>query len=253
MAISTKNIDASLSHNSRDDRPAFQFDVDIIFPDEMRVRYLSFNDYTAWGRTEWLKSVFHFYEEYGYSEQETNFVSTANSDYDALIIGGNDVNRIVKVLRTYAPILRNKLKLCLLSNTTPPKRARAISAGFDDAMDIDRIAPREATYRIRAMWNRYLQSFQRHSEEQQRFRRLAQIADVARLTDREKEILINTVESKEQNISYRKIRNLLERPGTEITDKHIQVIACGMRKKMVNGFTLKCINGFGYKLHTSQK
>ncbi|RVU04483.1 hypothetical protein EOE18_11870 [Novosphingobium umbonatum] len=76
------------------------------------------------------------------------------SDFDCLIVGGMDAGRMVDVLQGNMPLLRNRLLVALMVDSTPEDRAKVIRAGYDDAMDVDGTGHAEATARVRAMWSR---------------------------------------------------------------------------------------------------
>ncbi len=219
-----------------------------IFPDEMKVRYLSFNDSGSEERKVWLSEVFHFFEEYSYSENSTNFIATASSEYDAIFIGGNDVRRMIRVLKSFSPILKNKLKVCILANATPPKRARAVAAGFDDAIDIERTSPAEAVWRSRAMWRRYVQSLEQHFRDRRQDSQLIEIADISRLPRRHKQILLGLVARKGRYLSYHEISNIIGNGIDEVSVKHIQVLICQIRKFLNKDYKIICEKQRGYRI-----
>lgn len=219
-----------------------------IFPDEMKVRYLSFSDGSSEERKIWLSEVFHLFEEYSYSENSTNFIATTSSEFDAIFIGGNDVGRMIRVLKSFSPILKNKLKVCILANATPPKRARAVAAGFDDVIDIERTSPVEAVWRSRAMWRRYVQSFEQHFQDQRHDRQLVEIADISRLPRRHKQILLSLVARKGRCLSYHEISNMIGNGIDDVSVKHIQVLICQIRKVLNKDYKIVCEKQRGYRI-----
>lgn len=219
-----------------------------IFRDELKVRYLSFNDTGSDERKSWLEKVFNCFEEHSYSENSTNFISTVSSQYDAIVIGGNDVRRMIKVLKSFAPILKNKLKVCILTSATPAKRARAVAAGFDDAIDIERTSPAEAVWRSRAMWRRYAQSMEQHFRDRRRDDQLVEVADASRLPWRHKQILSGLMRKRNRYVSYHEINGMMGNGVDELSVKHIQVLICQIRKYLNRDYRIICEKQYGYRL-----
>jgi hypothetical protein len=127
---------------------------DLIPANEVRVRYLSLGDSARFLCNHWVENVFSSVQHFRYAENDTHFLSSMQSDFDCLIVGGMDAGRMVDVLQGNMPLLRNRLLVALMVDSTPEDRAKVIRAGYDDAMDVDGTGHAEAAARVRAMWSR---------------------------------------------------------------------------------------------------
>jgi len=127
---------------------------DLIPANEVRVRYLSLGDSSRFLCNHWVDNVFSTVQHYRYADNDTHFLSSMRSDFDCLIVGGMDADRMIDVLQCNMPLLRNRLLVALMVDSTPESRAKVIRAGYDDAMDVDQTGHAEASARVRAMWAR---------------------------------------------------------------------------------------------------
>lgn len=166
-----------------------------------------------------------------------------------MIFGGNDITRILGIYQKYRIVLKSKFKIIVTCGSSPKKRARAISAGFDDVIDTDRVMPPEAIARIRAMWSRHSQTQRAREALEARHRTLSGIAEYGSLTLREKKILILAMEQKNTIVTYAQIKSLLGNFNEEISQKHIQVLICQLRKKLRQPYEFKSVPGIGYQVN----
>lgn len=126
--------------------------------------------------------------------------------------------------------------------------ARAVAAGFDDVIDIERTSPVEAVWRSRAMWRRYVQSFEQHFQDQRHDRQLVEIADISRLPRRHKQILLSLVARKGRCLSYHEISNMIGNGIDDVSMKHIQVLICQIRKVLNKDYKIVCEKQRGYRI-----
>ena len=216
---------------------------------EINIRYLTLNDDSRADRRKWLSQTVSGYQVAQYSENATAFMSSHNGNYDALIIGGKDVARIIRIIRHNLPLLKTKVKLCLTAKSTARGRAQLISAGFDDAIDIGRVDPREGIMRIRAIWRRYADWYGRQENERLYLARLAQIIAVDELSDREGKLIACIELNLGRVVPHGRLRALISHDWEEVTQKHLKVVISSLRRKLLPGVTISAVRGEGYRLN----
>lgn len=137
------------------------------FPDEtsngrfsnvraINARVASFGDSSSLPQLHWLQFVFPDQSVRTISESYIADISPSQSDYDVLVIVGNDVRRIRHLLRLYRPLLNAKPKIAVMQQSLPRDRATLLNAGFDEVLD-PRMKVPEAQARALAIANRYFQ------------------------------------------------------------------------------------------------
>jgi len=221
---------------------------ELIDPREMRVRYVSVGDQHSAAREFWMRSVFQFYLEFPYVPEDMSPLSSAQSDYDVLVFGCNDLKRLLPFYRKNRSILRRKLVVCLMRSSTPQRRAKVIYSGFDDAVDIDRTLPAEAVARLRAMWQRYRMVAQREQEELAEDVALMPFCEVTRLTPKEKSVLHALVEGKGRSVAQFKLQLAGSRGHEQINQSNLRVTISTLRRKLRDGYRIVCSSGVGYAL-----
>lgn len=214
----------------------------------LRIRYLTVNDASSESRKIWMSDTFKHFEEFEYSENGSKFISVAEDDFDVLIVGGNDVRRICKIVRANQMILNRRLKISLMSKSSASRRAQVISAGFDDAIDVTRIAPMEAIARVNAMWARYQMRADRDCHDDMLRSRLDRIAEYNRLSDREQKILAMFLEKGPGIISYFAMQQAASFGHETITFENLKVVICNLRKKLRDNVKIKSVHLRGYQL-----
>ena len=215
---------------------------------ELRARYVWLNDTANPARLDWLSSVFAEVETYEYHRSDTHFCSLAFRDYDVMIFGGRDARRLKQILRQTEPILRTKVKLCLLSDASPQDRAHLLMAGFDDVIDTVRTSPTEAIARIASIWRRYRLSAQSGEAARTEKSLLADICTSNRLTARQKAALLMLMASAQVPVNYTKMCNTLSRDYDPMSLDSLKVFICSLRKWLRPGVEIKAVNGVGYVL-----
>ncbi len=218
---------------------------------DIHIRYLCLNDASRYERDSWLHKTFTDYSEYNYSEGDTSFLSAASQDYDVLIVGGNDSRRIARLVRTNEAILRNRLKISLVSGSNAQRRSQLLLAGFDDVFDIDKIAPPEAIARVAAMWQRYELKFAQEKSRKAEREKLNEISYLDRLTPRERAVLEALAEARGTFSSYKSLRQAASNYYEDITFDNLKVIICNLRKKLRPGVQIVARPLQGYELTRS--
>ena len=215
---------------------------------DLRARYVWLNDTANAARGRWLAALFTGLEEFEYHRSDSHFCSLAFRDYDVMIFGGKDAQRLKLILRQNEIILRHKVKICLLSDGTPADRALLLHAGFDDVIDVARINPAEAGARIAGIWRRYAQTAQHDHAVQSEKSQLAALSLSDRLTRRQKDALLMLLASAHTPVSYAKLCNTLSRDHSPMSLDCLKVFICALRKWLRPGVKIRAVSGVGYML-----
>ena len=213
-----------------------------------QVRYLSFNDPSKGLRDAWMTMTFGSCDSHGFIEGATNHLSVANSDFDALVVGGNDVRRMARIVRGGDAILNRRVKIALVGGGNAQRRAQLITAGFDDVFDAEKMHPAEAVARIGAIWRRYQMRFAQERAADQQETQLARICNPHVLTRRERRLLLLLLGARDHFASYGSLRREISEYHEEISVEYLKVIVCLVRRKLAAGVRIVSVPLKGYQL-----
>lgn len=203
-----------------------------------QIRYLTMNDLHRDVRDAWLRSAFDKVEQHTFVDLETRFLSIAEQDYEALIIGGNDPVRMARFLRINRPILARKVKIALMHGSLASKRAKALNAGFDDVFDSARMSPEEAAARCAAILARYRAAAHQARAEQELASSLERIAHLHLLGKRERQLLTLLATRLGEPVSHYKLRTELSNGNDEMSYNYLKVLASNLRAKLKSPYVL---------------
>ena len=196
------------------------------------IRYLSMNDLYRGPRDTWLSKAFSDVEYHTFADLETGFLSVAEYGYEVLIIGGNDPVRTARFLKANRPILELKVKIALMHRSNASKRAKALTAGFDDVFDSARMSAEEARARSIAILGRYRASADMARSEQEQTELLNRVAHVHLLGKRERQLLVLLTARLGEPVTYYRLRTSLGRDNEEISYNYLKVLASNVRAKL---------------------
>jgi len=214
-----------------------------------RLRYLAFNDPTKAQREAWLALAFDDIEQFPYSDTGTSYLSVATRGFDGLLVGGNDIQRMTRIIRRGGAMLARRMKVALVSGANSPRRAQLIAAGFDDVFDAEKTHPMEARARAMAIWRRYLMRFDQERIEAQNETLLSRICNPYKLSPREKKVLLLLLKSEGNFATYAALKREVSDYHEEISDKYLKVIVCLLRRKLIPGVRIVSRTLKGYSLH----
>lgn len=217
-------------------------------PGKPTVRYLSFNDPSKALRDAWMTLTFGGHDSHAFVEGATSHLSVATSDFDVLVVGGNDVRRMVRSVRGNDAILARRVKVALVGGGNAQRRAQLITAGFDDVFDAERMHPAEAAARIAAIWRRYQMRFAQERADDQQEARLARICNPRTLTGRERQLLLLLIGAAGHFASYSNLRREISQYHEEISVEYLKVIVCLVRRKLAPGVRIISVPLRGYQL-----
>jgi len=233
-------------------RPALENQILDLFEDfgreNMVIRYVSMNDPARPLREQWMARTFRNYEEFEFADHDTRFFSSINSDFNVLVVGGNDPARIGSLIRNNRPALANKIKICLMSRSNSHKRARVLGHGFDDVIDITRIAPAEALARILAIRRRQQINADKADQQLQLELRLGQVCQLEGLPARQRQAIEMLFRQKGRVVCYDAMIDEISSFRGGISPANLKVIICKLRKSLIGGARIVSRSRTGYCL-----
>ena len=230
-----------------------QFDVFRKPISNLRVRYITVRDQAFDARFKWLSSVFQHIETYDFGSQETYALSTALRDYDILVVGANDVQRIAKFVRANARAISGRVKFVVMDQTDPQRRARVLNAGFDDVFDLSRMLPEEALMRVASVCGRYKSVGERANIFAEKQAVIKTITGGDHLARSELVLLQALCENIGQPVSYLSLANTCSSDYRRMSENHLKVLISKLRRKITVPYNIKAVVGMGYKLFIEDK
>ena len=225
-----------------------QFDVFRKPIANLRVRYITVKDQEFDVRFKWLSSVFQHIETYDFGSQETYALSTAMRDYDILVVGANDVQRIAKFVRANARAISGRVKFVVMDQTDPQRRARVLNAGFDDVFDLSRMLPEEALMRVASVCGRYKSVGERAKIFAEKQAVIKTITGSDHLARSELVLLQALCEDIGQPVSYLALANICSSDYRRMSENHLKVLISKLRRKIMKPYNIKSVLGMGYKI-----
>lgn len=215
---------------------------------DLRVRCVCLRDTARAKRDAWLAQVFPEATVRSFADNGTEALSRHPDGYDVIIFSGNDVGRIARFIKANADLVSDVVKICVTYRASVQRRAQALMAGFDDVYDCEKMPVEEALARTKAIHRRYCFSRGQLSEQDRLDALLNEYTKDHRLTVREKRILEHLVLSNDNFISYNKIQQLCADRGGSISNAHVKVLICNLRKKLKPGVRITAKTHQGYVL-----
>lgn len=214
----------------------------------IRARFVNISGGESEVRRNWLKGVFVAYSEYDFSVRPEIITSTAQSDYDVIIFGGEDTRRLSTFMKEQSSLMFNKIKICLCLKSGPRRRARLIMAGFDDVIDITRVQHLEFVARLFSIWSRYRQSTAFRRLDVERESMLSKVAHPDQLTPKQKAVLSHLLSSPDLSARYDSLRIAASRGHEIINIGNLKVIISETRKALKSGCSIISDGSSVYKL-----
>ncbi len=216
----------------------------------VKVRYIFVRDSSTTRRAEWVAQTFGDVRAYEFADNATHFLTDADGPFDILLIGCQDVSRIKPFLRVNAPLLENKAKICLLNAGNVQRRARALTAGFDDVFDVTKVQPVEGQARSFAIWRRYRMTIAEQDKQRSETVALSAICDVRHATPRQMRALEYLAKHKNRLVQYRTLSEAIGGREAYISDANLKVIICHLRKLLRPGYRITARQNLGYVLQS---
>lgn len=209
------------------------------------INYVSMGDSSKFTRDEWAERLPTILKYYQFSHESISPISRLEHDFDAIMVGGDDIVRSVNFIKYNFSYLNSKAKFALLKNSDPQKRAKLLNAGFDAVFDIDRCPPEEAISQISSILQRYNKSIPQTTCEDEA---CSFFLESARISNREKKLISLLYKRKGQIVSYSYIQYFLSDWSNGITSNNLKVIISNLRKKLKPSVTIVSHTNVGYEM-----
>jgi hypothetical protein len=202
------------------------------------VRIIDCKDPASATRLEWLSHIFQTTQIFDFNLPDAILVSSATSDFEVIIFSGEDYQRIGHCLKINAPLLVDKAKIWLCAKSDPRRRAKLLSGGFDDAIDISRTDPIEFLSRIYSIWSRYIHNARDRIKNSEIEAELDKYSFSYDLKPRQKIILSKLIQSPDFSSTTFALRNAVSPYQEIITLDHLKVIVSALRKHLRPGIRI---------------
>ena len=217
----------------------------------LRIRVVTFGDAGRGIRSKWLRDAVGNFEDFTYREDDYKFLSTADSDFDVLVISANDFRRVAKFVRSLTELTRSKVKICICDNSSPRDRAAVISAGCDDAIDISKVSSLEMLARLAAMAARYRASGEQLAEDSARDLQVDSLVDPAQRLNKKQKAVLDAMSRKAGHVTtHDALQSLISCSWEPASYGSTKVFISNLRKKLATGVRIKAAKGQGYILNT---
>lgn len=214
----------------------------------LRIRYISFSDAFRGQRDDWVGRAFGEVELFSYVDNDISPISRVTKPFDVLVVGGSDIARISKYIRSNAFALTNIVKVACVDNSNATKRAKLLLSGFDDVFDPATMADREARARLLGLRRRYELMADRSMRDQASEREFQRVTNGLPLGKKEKRLLSVLLDNRGTLLSYERIGEEVSGHVNDISRRHLAVMICNLRKKLREGVEINCVGGEGYML-----
>lgn len=124
----------------RDDRPASLPDIEDRAPSvdaiTQRIRIVGLPDRNKFRRIAWLAKWLDADQVADYQASNTRILSQVHASFDALLLHGEDLTRMVRIARTWREILARKAILVAMPAPDTAQQVELLRAGADAVIDI---------------------------------------------------------------------------------------------------------------------
>ena len=244
------SVSEDINIQNRTVRQAFSFGERSVVSniESLITHYVFMGDQGEKQREQWARQCFPNLRSFPLSIDSPAAVSRALTEFDILVVSGSDVPRAMKFLKENYPAVRSLPKIALVEESRATKRAKLLMAGYDDVFDVSRLRVEEGIARIGAMRARFATAQASIDKVESTGRTLAQIANVNRISKRERKILLELISAPNQFCSYAMLRSLLSDWGEEISNNNLKVIISNLRGKLRPGVMITARMNSGYSL-----
>lgn len=215
---------------------------------QLQFRYIAMQQGGWQKRKEWLDQVLPHYETLDFGSHPAILTSQAVSEFDVIIFGGEDLKRLARFIREHGLMLLDKVKMSLCLRSEPAQRARLLSAGFDDVIDVRRVTHAEFLARASAIFQRYKVARQRRLEEHDRFVQLVRACSPLDMSAKQRNILAHFLRSPDGKASFERLKQIASETGEPISHEHLQVLISQIRRHLQPGYRIVSEGGVGYRL-----
>lgn len=212
------------------------------FPSDLFLRIVGLRDKNHTERLGWIGQWAPVDDHHDYAGDDGRVLSQSAKSFDAIMIHGEDIPRLARIVRSWREILPNKAIIGLTSRVDPKGTASLLQAGADTLFSLE-TAPAEAVAFMAALWRRMNLARGGHHDDHIR-------PDPAayRLTPTEETIMKALSERPGEVVGYAKILRKLGKPISVESVRSLQVLVSRIRKKCPD-LSIQMGARDGYALH----
>lgn len=212
------------------------------------VNYVTMGDSLREERDIWAVDVFDNIQYFEFSQDSIAPISRVRRDFQVLAIGGEDVRRAANYIKDNMDALQATVKIAVLSNSSPEKRAKLLKAGYDAVFDPLRCEPGEARAHITSIVRSYSYKRIEPKNEYVVGEDYKMYVGQFELTNREILIMKFLSRKKGSVVRYSTLQAQLSGWIDEITLNNLKVMVSNLRKKLVPGVSIVAHMNTGYEL-----
>jgi len=221
-------------------------DTGAFFDKTMRI--INCGDAENTERLDWIRRAVSKFQLYNFNLAPDILVSTANEDFDLIIFSGEDTQRIVNFLKSNSAMLLNKAKICLCVKSDPKRRAKLLTAGFDDVVEISRTTHIEFFSRMITILSRYWNNTDNRMKQYHADSALERFAYLDQLKPRLRILLEKMIDAPDWSVTTFALRSSVSSNQETITLDHLKVLISSLRKTLKPGVGIIHYNDSMYKL-----
>ena len=211
--------------------------------EQILARCVQVHDRSVELRRVWIMQVFASPEFYAFRDSDTHYFSSADRDYDAVVISGDDVERLRQMLVANAAMLRRKLTICVMASSTARTRAILLKAGCDDVVDINRVDPQEAIARFTTMFARHTAALRVHDRRQLCDNVVRALYSRGNITRRSQILLEHLVRNYGKFVRFSHLKQHFDINHEPVSDIRIRSMIRYLSKHIGQGFRIEILPG----------
>lgn len=214
----------------------------------IKVRSIAIQDAGEDLRRSWLARIFRSHQPLDLSERPEILLSSALSDFDVILISGDDIDALCTFMSEYHLMMFGRAKICIGTRSSPGDRARLILAGFDEAVAAEDMAPLEFVARLYAIWGRYRGNRISGVEAMDSEAMIHLVAHATKLAPKNCAVLRQLIQSSGHEAGYAALCAAAGTAQAPIGLQNLKVLVSRIRKLLRPGFRVVHFEGSGYGL-----
>ena len=214
----------------------------------IKVRSIAMRDAGEGLRQAWLGQTFRPHRPLDFAEPPEILLSSALSDFDVVVIGGDDIDRLCTFMSEYYPMMFGRAKICICTRSSAEQRTRLILTGFDEVAAAEDMPPLEFVARIYAIWGRYRDNTISGAEAMDSETMIHLVAQATKLAPKNRAVLRKLLQSSGHEASYAALCAAAGTASAPIGLQNLKVLISRIRKLLRPGFHVVHFEGSGYGL-----
>lgn len=205
---------------------------------ELQFRYIAMHGAGSAERLRWIDGLEARYRQFDIGSNPDILTSRAEPEFDFVVFGGEDANRLARFMREHARMLHDKPKLCVCVRSQPEQRARLLSAGFDDVADLRRVGREEFMARVLSILQRYQAASAERRRQSEQAARLQQTCEETALSVRQRAIVLYLLAAPGAIATSYALRLAACREGEEMSAESLKTMISCIRKVLQPGYEI---------------